>query len=349
MKIGLLTYHHSTSYGAMMQTYATCRVLKQLGHEVKIVDIRQSEKHRKGFLKILLGLFYIKRNKQINDFKKKFYAPLTRRYMTMDELRRNPPDVDCLVVGSDQTWNPNISKDKAMSYFLDFGGDNIRRISYASSFGMSGWKESDSLTQNARRCLSRFKCLSVREKTGKQILKDTFGLNSNIVLDPTLLFDSYNEITSDIPQREELVCYKLVRNKDFYDNISKIKDRLGIPARLLVNAYPVRGLKYTYPPSIKEWLQRIGGARFVITDSFHGLAFCLIFQRQFAVIKLHNGLDSRFVDLMTEIGLEERLFDSMEEMCHSNIWEKPIDYNMVVKRLEKMKEVSLEFLNSSLK
>ena len=129
MKIGLLTYHHSTSYGAIMQTYATCRVLKQLGHEVKIVDIRQSEKQRKGILKILIDLFYIKRNKQIDDFKKKFYAPLTRRYMTMEELRSNPPSVDCLVVGSDQTWRCRYNRGRIQDMFLSFTkGWKVKRI-----------------------------------------------------------------------------------------------------------------------------------------------------------------------------------------------------------------------------
>ena len=88
-----------------------------------------------------------------------------------------------------------------------------------------------------------------------------------------MLFDSYSEITGEIKQRDEIVCYKLDRNQDFFNNISEVKKQLNLPARLLNHSSPVRGLRYTYPPSVNEWIERIGGARFVITDSFHGIRF----------------------------------------------------------------------------
>ena len=108
MKIGLLTYHISTNIGAMMQTYATCKAMRQLGHDVVIVDIRQPESKHSGLIKYITNMMFVKQAREHQKFRKEYYPPLTRHYNTVEELRKEPPMVDCLVVGSDQTWNPAI-------------------------------------------------------------------------------------------------------------------------------------------------------------------------------------------------------------------------------------------------
>ncbi len=348
MKIGLLTYHVSTNIGAMMQTYATCRAFQQLGHEVEIVDIRQPEPQNTGMKKLVTDIVFFKQKYEHKCFRNNYYPHLTKRYYSVEELRRNPPHVDCLVVGSDQIWNPILSKDTAMAYFLDFGEETITRFSYASSFGMERWNQSDKMTKAVSDALHKFKNLSVRERTAVKICKETFGLEAQLVVDPTLLFEDYSEITGTIPQRNEILCYKLIRNKDFFNNVCTLKENMGLPIRLLNNAYPVRGLKYTYPPSIEEWIQRIGGASFVVTDSFHGVAFSVLYKRQFMVTRNHNGRDSRFEDLLCELGLENRIFDSIEEMSLTDVWKEQIDYSKVTPKLEKLRESSWNFLKNAL-
>ena len=349
MKIGLLTYHHSSNIGAMVQTYATCRALKELGHDVVIVDIRQKEEQRQGLGRLASNIIFFVRNQKYKAFMRTFYPPLTRHYYSLDELRNDPPQVNCLVVGSDQTWNPDISKDVTMAYFLDFAGKDIRRVSYASSFGKSRWNENPSLTENVKKALSRFDSVSVREQTGVSICKDVFGINSKLVVDPTILFKSYSEITGPIKERREMVCYKLQRNDDFYQNIGKIKAKLGLPVALLNNAYPVRGLKYIYPPSVAEWIIRIGGARLVVTDSFHGVVFSLLYKRQFVAVKNHNGKDSRLVDLLCGLGLESRIFENVAEISETTTWcQTPIDYNEISLKIEKLRQYSWEYLASAL-
>ena len=165
MKIGLLTYHHSVNNGAMLQTYATVKALKQLGHDVLIVDVRQPEKKHSSLIGGVVNLLYFKRNKDIQNFRNSFYPTLTRRYFSVDELRNDPPQVDCLVVGSDQTWNPDISKEMALAYFLDFGDEQLRRFSYAASFGISRWPDNSTITSNVHNALNRFSCISVRIHT----------------------------------------------------------------------------------------------------------------------------------------------------------------------------------------
>ena len=139
MKIALITYHYSNNKGAFMQTYALCRYLQNLGHELRIIDIRQKE-YTQWYTKFIKSIIVGTRLRQEMRL---FYPPLTKSYSNIGELRENPPVADCYIVGSDQVWNPNISKDLMMAYFLDFGDKNIRRMSYASSFGLSEWIISD--------------------------------------------------------------------------------------------------------------------------------------------------------------------------------------------------------------
>lgn len=349
MKIGLLTYHHSTNNGAMLQAYATARALRELGHDVQFLDIRQPEKHHTGVIGLLANIINCKRDFRIKKFKSNFYPPLSRRYYSVDELRNNPPKVDCLMVGSDQVWNPHISKEMAMAYFLDFGSESLKRIAYASSFGQDQWMGDESFTADVQKALNQFNALSAREMTGVNILKETYGKNSTLVVDPTMLFSKYEELTGFVPECNEIVCYKLNRTSDFFKNIGAVKRITGLPARLLNNAYPVRGLRYTYPPCVEEWIRRIGGAKYVITDSFHGTVFSILYKRDFVVIKNNDGKNSRMLDLLKSLGLENRAYNSVQSLQDNKLWLSPIDYTMVEPKLESLRDISWDYLKNALK
>ena len=230
MKIGLLTYHKSYNCGAVLQTYATCRLLKELGHEVELIDLRQPEPIK------LRQLIFIPRFIKFHRFCKKFYPSLTRHYKTVEELRKAKLDYDCLLVGSDQTWNPLISREQCLAYFLDFGEDQVRRVSFASSFGVNMWPESHKeLLSAIDKLLHRFSGISVREVTGQNILKQQFSLDSNLVLDPTMLHSSYAEITSSITPNHRIICYLLNRNDCQLDMARYLSYKMGIPARMIFN------------------------------------------------------------------------------------------------------------------
>lgn len=348
MKIGLLTYHHSANNGAMLQAYATAKALRKLGHDVQFVDIRQPEKHHTGIIGLLANLVNCRRNFKVRKFKSKYYPPLSRRYYSVDELRNNPPQVDCLMVGSDQVWNPHISKEMAMAYFLDFGGESLKRIAYGSSFGQNQWIGDEPFTANVQKALNRFSACSVREETGINILKNSFGKDATLVVDPTMLFCKYEELTGLVTECNEVVCYKLNRTPDFFKNISFVKRYTGLPVRLLNNAYPVRGLRYTYPPSVDEWIRRIGGARYVITDSFHGTVFSILYKRDFVVLKNNDGKDSRMLDLLKSLGLENRALDSVQSLQEDKLWLNPIDYTMVEPKLDALRKASWNYLKTAL-
>lgn len=343
MKIGLITYHHSNNYGAVLQSYATCKALLALGHNVQFINIQQLEKKR------LRHIVFIPKYLSFKRFTQKFYPQETPYIHNLQELRNMHLDYDCLVVGSDQVWNPNISLDKCLAYFLDFGGEKVKRISYASSFGLSDWpQEKKNLIAPVTIALKRFNNISVREKTGQELLTRLFGVNSKVVVDPTMLHNDYHEITGEIKANNEIICYLLNRTQEQLEASRFISKTLNTPLKLISNVYPIKGFKYVYPPSIENWIKYIGGAKLVITDSFHGLVFSLLYKRNFIVFAINNGRNSRLIDLLQSVGLEDRYFTDLKKLQSSIHTIKKIDYQKVDSIIENKRKESWEFLKTSL-
>lgn len=117
MKIAVITYHYSNNKGAVMQTYGLCKFLRDYGYDIELIDIRQKESTTNLLVKIVK--FFVVEYRMNKDMKT-FYPPLTRRYGSVKELRNDPPKADCYIVGSDQVWNPNISKSLMMAVLLGF-------------------------------------------------------------------------------------------------------------------------------------------------------------------------------------------------------------------------------------
>lgn len=352
-KISLVTYHCSPNIGAIMQTYALCRFLKEHGFEVEIVDIRNFEPNLQTIsegsplpIRLVKSIIYPNR---INNIFKKFYPALTRHYNSIDDLRQNPPQSDIYIVGSDQVWNHVIARDKALAYFLDFGPDGVRRFSYASSFGLSQWEAGPyAPTEKVKECLDRFYSISVREQEGQTILKETFRKEATLVLDPTFLNESYPEISGKVVQHDEIVCYKLEKTPDFWENMPKVAKMIGLPVLLLNYNFPKKGYKYHFNPTASQWVRRIAGSSFMITDSFHGVAFSIIYKRQFCAILNHNGRDSRMISLLKLLHLENRIFNNLEEMTQDDAWLTPIDYTKVYTYLNNLKAQSKNYLYKAL-
>lgn len=347
MKIAIITYHYSNNKGAFMQTYGLCKFLKERGYETELIDIRQSEDAGQPFYIKLLKWIIV--GYRMQKDMQTFYPPLTRRYYSLEELRQDPPQADCYIVGSDQVWNPNISKNLMMAYFLDFGSKDIKRISYASSFGISKWIINDkTLNERIADLLKSFTGLSVREKEGQQLCSKEFGINPTVVLDPTFLNEDYSEFTENVKQKELIVCYKINKTEDFWRFAPIVKKELGLPITILNYNYPKRGYKYCFPPTLNYWMRSIAAASFVLTDSFHGAVFSIINKKKFAVILNHNDRDSRIINLVNEFGLQSRMFNSLEEMLQTTDWKNEIDYSLIEERIANRVRDSQDFLLKAL-
>ncbi len=344
MRIALITMHAVDNYGSTLQAYATVKKLEEMGHEVEIIDYRIPVPT--PFLKkVLLMPKHIK----FARFRKSHYHHITRQFHSMEELQHNPPKADCYLVGSDMVWNSEITKDTAKSFFLDFGDESVIRAAYAPSFGMLEWEDTDWLQKkDVLKLLNRFHFISVRETFGKDILQKDFGINNAIqVVDPTLLFDNYSELTGDIIQTNELVIYKLLANSPgFYDKAKEVAAELKITPRSIGSIRRIKGVKCGYPEGVEGWIRRIGGAKFVITDSFHGTIFSILYHRQFILYEKSPKLTSRMRSILLLLGLEDRIIskDATPMEIKNKLLEK-IDYDKVQGRLMELRKTSNDYLN----
>ena len=191
MNIGILTYHFSNNYGAVLQTYALQEKLRQLGHSTLIINrtpIKSDIIHKLYQLLNSNSSIYWRRFRKFAD---NYLLPISRPFYTDNQLQKGISDyeLDAIIVGSDQVWRGTMC---GHSYFLNFLPDDssVRRISYAASFGKSEWDTTREDTNLIKDLLNRFHYVSVRENTGVEICNEIFGINAKLVVDPTLMHDA---------------------------------------------------------------------------------------------------------------------------------------------------------------
>lgn len=344
MKVSIITYHDEDNYGATLQAYATYRAVKELGYTPEIINLHMG--HHEGlFSKIIFSL----KRYRFNRFREKFFVNKTRLYKSLEELQQNPPKSDVYLVGSDQTWNPVISKEYALAYFLDFGGEEVKRISYASSFGTSTWNDSAfAKKEHVKRLLSRFSTRLIREDKGVEICKNEFGLDATQVVDPVLLFPSYPEITGSIKQSDGIVVYKIVNDAEFYRRAVTLGKNLSCGVRSIGSLRQLKNIKTAYPERIEKWITNIASAKYVFTDSFHGTVLSLLYHRQFVVYAGDKSKLSRITSILKMVGLENRLFtseDSIEEI--QRVLTTPIDYSKIDRILNMQRANSIDCLRKA--
>lgn len=348
MKIALLTIWHERNYGAELQAYATIKILQQLGHEVEMIDIRLSDmvkstfKHKVASFISMFGQGERSFNRFWNS-----HIPTTRRYKNIKELQNNSPKADVYIVGSDQVWNPDITKSFADIFFLNFGDEQTYRISYASSFGADTWTHPE-LKAYVQRQLNSFYSVSCREDSGVSLLNKEFGIDAQSVVDPTILLDNYFELTGPVAETSTLVYYPLSYDEELESYAQQLARRLSLEPininnhKLILNRLPWRRT------SIEQWVKNIAQAKFMITRSFHGLVFCLLYKRQFAILASRNGRGDRLVNLLKAVGLEDRFYSSTAAIEKDRPWNRTIDYVVVDRLIVEKRISSLDFLKMTL-
>jgi hypothetical protein len=344
MRIALITMHAVDNYGSTLQTYATVKKLKDLGHDVEIVDYRIPVPI--SFVKKIL--LYPKHLK-FERFRETYLDCISMPYRSLSDLQKNPPIADCYLVGSDMVWNSEITKETAKAFFLDFGEKDTIRAAYAPSFGMLQWEDSEWLTKDvASELLHKIQLLSVRESFGIDILKNDFDIYSATqVVDPTLLYDSYPELTGNIPQTEDLIIYKLMADcPEFYEKAKQIAKDFRITPRSIGSIRRIKGIVCGYPEGVEGWIRRIGGAKFVMTDSFHGTIFSILYRRQFILYAKSPKLTSRMRSILQLLGLESRIVTGDSSATDiEKVLQEQIDYKQVSERLEVQRKISNNFLS----
>lgn len=345
MKVSIITYHDEDNYGATLQAYATYKAVAELGHTPEIINLHMA---RNGSFSSKI-VFALKRYR-FNSFRKKYMPNKTKLYTSVEQLREDPPVSDVYLVGSDQTWNPTISKGYALAYFLDFGQESIKRISYASSFGHSAWEDT-AFAKKARvkELLSRFAKILVRESNAVDLVNNEFGLKSEQVLDPVLLIPSYPELTGPIKEKENIVVYKIKPDDSFYSKAVLVGKNLSCEVVSVGSLRKPPGIKTHYPERIENWIANIGSAKYVFTDSFHGTVLSLLYHRQFVVYVGDPKKMSRITSLLKLLDLENRICsndDSTEKIA--KLFQEPINYNAIDRTLAREREKTMYLLKEAI-
>ncbi len=376
MRIGILTLPLHTNYGGILQAYALQRVLQGMGHEVVVIDEekqfrfslkRRIEMYVKGKLKrLLLGkdaiiyspeyykLLWEARTKYTGQFVAEHIA--RRGVSNISEITEG--EFDAFVVGSDQIWRERYAKlfPGVRNAFLQFTeGWNVRRISYAASFGTDKWEYNKSDTVTCSVMVQRFDAVSVREASGVELCRDKLSVEATHVVDPTLLLDSTDYIklinTDTSRSQGDLMCYLPDQSTDSSKIVSSIAEAKALKP-FSTNTQTENqqlSLEERIQPPIEEWLQGFRDAEFVVTDSFHACIFSILFAKPFVVIGNKSRGMARFESLLQVFGLTDRLVCSHEDyLSRRETLLKPIDYEQVSRILDKKRSEALEFLGEAL-
>ncbi len=292
-------------------------------------------------------------NSRFNQFTEECLQLSPRRYRRVSELRKHSPDYDVYICGSDQIWNPSKQNGLDPACFLDFGPDSIRRVSYAASFGGSAIDKR--YHNELSRYLSGLDCISIREGSGRDLVKQFSGRDCHIVPDPTFLVD-----LDDLTQRSgatsvcsgKIFSYVLRSGQGLYDFQRELSESLKLGLVQPLNPHQ-RWKSYgdVVPMSPFEWLRAIRESSAVITNSFHGTVFAILANRPFLSVRLSGAksfLNERMEYLINSLGLETRQISLDQVENGAGLMQEPIDWDLVNSRISKMRKNGVAFLEAAL-
>lgn len=356
MKVSVVTLHRVFNYGSALQAYATQQVVEKLGAKCEIVDyITEQRTWKRIFfyvpkgVKVLSfkGLLYVATRFPNNvikyvvfgEFLKRRLNLSKRKYIRVEDLQKNPPQADVYMTGSDQVWNSDYNEGLDGGFFLNFGSEAQKRVAYAASIGMD--QICDDEKNGFVEYLSHYSGIAVREKRAKTLLEELGFTNVSVVLDPTLMLkkDDWLKIEKRA-QENNYILVMILYNEDsgITDIAKRLADKVKLPiVELVWNPYKKTEWEKRYAKSPEEFLGYIHNATYVITNSFHGTAFCVNYHKQFLAVK-RTMYNNRIESLLEQVGLEERYISKNDDL---NIIDKVIDYDNVEMKLDKLRELSL--------
>lgn len=366
MRIAILTLPLHVNFGGILQCYALQTVLERMGHEVSVLNtdfVNVDYKIRIGlFIKRLFKTCIGKESKFYGwkterEIRRQFTQPFINKYIHTRNIKKlsllKEDEYDVIIVGSDQIWRSHYYQPIANAY-LKFtkGWDSIKRIAYAASFGTD---ELDYTVEEIQECaslLKLFNAVSVREKSGIDLCEKYFNVNAIQTLDPTLLLlkEDYLKLTNNLRitnSQQGLFYYFLDETQEKLNFVDKMANNLGLDSFCAnnpnVECYSVN-FEQEIQLSIEQWLMGFENAKYVITDSFHGCVFSILFNKPFIVISNQRRGINRLISLLSLLGLQNRLIDEIGGVPEINM----INFEEVRMKLNVLRNNSLNFLENAL-
>ena len=381
-KIGILTFHFSTNFGGVLQSYALYKYLRSIGVDVSIIDyVRSADSKKKrtiqnivyssGFRKNLLKAHFddlkpavllkrvskkVKYNRRAWEVFDDFRGTKMQLSSRVDEgnIYDILEDYTTIIVGSDQVWNPGRRTQK--EYFLDFGESfKGQKISYAADSTTSDIAQRDEV--RLKKQLADFSAISVRNSHTQRFVKALTEVNPPVVADPTLLWD-FHELGRGFMSDSDPYILVYVLGKDISgSNRKAIEEIKRIYGDLKVYAIVIPTMKFNicdyadkvfYDLGPEEWLDMIRNATFVYTDSFHGTLFSLKFHKPFLAYYAEAMRATRFIDLAERYQIGRYIVSSVHEIeAKGSLLETP-DFVAIDQLIEEHKSFSIQFLEEAL-
>ena len=362
MKIGILTFHNSRNYGAVLQAFGLKQILEQFGHKVEVIDYRNScienRKHpfslmsfKRNPVRYIQVFFssYINYRRKVRNF-----ASFGNKHLNVTAHRFTPEDIDrsdydFLIVGSDQVWNPYITGGPDSVYWGKYKPGNARLITYAASSGNTEMLETVEF-KNVGKWLERFDAISVREERLKCYIESHSNKEVSVVVDPTLLAGRpiFEQIASPRIFKQPYVLEYSVEGMDKMSPVVKKAAELYHAKIIRIGGnglstmfQDMRNGKTYKNASVEEMLSLIKYAECIIAKSFHGTVLSMLFEKEFFSVKGNNM--ARVESILSKCSLLDRIVDSPDEVSVSHI-----DYSSVNPVLDNLREGSMTWLKMSL-
>ncbi len=360
MKVGILTFHEANNYGAVLQAYALQETIAGFDIDTEIINyvqpyiiyrykpVRVDKTNVAAFFKSILSTalhyknFTIKQ-KKFDLFRREFLKISDTKYFKSDLI----DGYEVYIAGSDQIWNFRITNYDEV-FFLKFADSKTLRISYAASIGHNNLNEKDRMFLKDH--IDCFDYISVREASVIQLLKEMTQKELVNVLDPSLLLptNEWNKINSNsFNNKNYIFVYSVSASNKIVEVINKVSKFYDIDIYVLTDKLTVGVKNHIRCRDIGpvEFIDLISNAKLVITDSFHGTAFSIIFEKNFISVPNEVG-SSRVKNLLKTLSLENRIINEPEEIDQQYIYD--IDYELPSKILASERNKSISFLKNAI-
>ena len=358
MRIGIVTQPLEMNYGGILQNWALQQVLKTLGHEPVTIDAyqRYSTPHyavnwTRALLKRLMGKNVVLPKRYKGSLRGELIGQFIEGHINKTEVMWNYRQdtvsrygLDAIVVGSDQVWRASYNGNHLEDMYLRFAqGQPIKKVAYAASFGVDQWDYTQEQTAQCRLLAQEMDAISVREESGVALCQEHLGVKAQCVLDPTLLLDEqgYEPIVDTNWKTDEpylaVYCLDITPEKKAFFN------RLAAERGLVVRYF---SFGWNALLTVQQWLAMLRQATVVVTDSFHGTVFSILFHRNFYTLGNPGRGNTRMAGLLQKLGLQNRL---LSEQTPDISRASEIDWTHVDSQVEGLRNQSISFLENSLK